>query len=86
MAKETADLVTFIEEILNGKLHFLCSAGITVDNKLNFNLNIDKICLKNENQLNALVRLKLFLRNKESKILIVLFFKIPIIVLWFGCY
>ena len=22
---ETADLVTFIEEILNGKLHFLCS-------------------------------------------------------------
>ena len=24
--EETADLVTFIEEILNGKLHFLCSA------------------------------------------------------------
>ena len=23
--QETADLVTFIEEILNGKLHFLCS-------------------------------------------------------------
>ena len=23
--KETADLVTFTEEILNGKLHFLCS-------------------------------------------------------------
>ena len=22
-----ADLVTFIEEILNGKLHFLCSGG-----------------------------------------------------------
>ena len=22
-----ADLVTFTEEILNGKLHFLCSAG-----------------------------------------------------------
>ena len=24
--EETADLVTFYEEILNGKLHFLCSA------------------------------------------------------------
>ena len=26
--QETADLVTFTEEILNGKLHFLCSATI----------------------------------------------------------
>ena len=25
--QETADLATFTEEILNGKLHFLCSAG-----------------------------------------------------------
>ena len=25
MTQETADLVTFTEEILNGKLHFLCS-------------------------------------------------------------
>ena len=24
-SQETADLVTFTEEILNGKLHFLCS-------------------------------------------------------------
>ena len=27
--KETADLVTLTEEILNGKLHFLCSAVFT---------------------------------------------------------
>ena len=26
--QETADLVTFAEEILNGKLHFLCSEEI----------------------------------------------------------
>ena len=26
--QETADLVTFTEEILNGNLHFLCSASI----------------------------------------------------------
>ena len=25
--EETEDLVTFTEEILNGKLHFLCSEG-----------------------------------------------------------
>ena len=25
--QETADLITFTEEILNGKLHFLCSVG-----------------------------------------------------------
>ena len=25
---ETADLVTFTEDILNGKLHFLCSEGL----------------------------------------------------------
>ena len=34
--------------------------GITIDDKLNFNLHIDKICLKSPNQLNALVRLKRF--------------------------
>ena len=28
--QETADLVTFIEEILNGKLHFLCAVWLTV--------------------------------------------------------
>ena len=28
-SQETANLVTFTEEILNRKLHFLCSAGIT---------------------------------------------------------
>ena len=29
--QEVADLVTFTEEILNGKLHFLSSDGITND-------------------------------------------------------
>ena len=30
--------------------------GITIDDKLNFNLHIDKTCLKSTNQLNTLVR------------------------------
>ena len=30
------DLVTFAEEILNGKLHFLCSASGTVSCKAGF--------------------------------------------------
>ena len=33
---ETADMVTFTEEILNGKLHFLCS----VRAELNCNVNL----------------------------------------------
>ena len=44
--------------------------GITVDDKLKFNLNIDKIFLKSANQFNAFVKLKRFLGNEESKILI----------------
>ena len=44
--------------------------GVTIDDKLNFNLHIDKICLKSANQLNALVRLKRFLENEERKALI----------------
>ena len=34
--------------------------SITIDDKLNFNMHIDKICLKSPNQLSALVRLTLF--------------------------
>ena len=44
--------------------------GITIDDKLNFNLHIDKTCLKSANQLNELVRLKSFLANEERKVLI----------------
>ena len=40
--------------------------GIAIDDKLNFNLHIDKICLK---FVNALVRLKRFLENEERKVL-----------------
>ena len=29
--QETADLVTFTEEVLDGKLHFLCSLSTLVD-------------------------------------------------------
>ena len=29
--QENANLVTFTEEILNGKLHFLCSIGTEMD-------------------------------------------------------
>ena len=30
-----ADLVTFIKEILNGKLHFLCTDSVSETNKIN---------------------------------------------------
>ena len=55
-----------------------------IDDKLNFNLHIDKICLKSANYLNALIRLKLFLGNEERKVLINSFV-LSIIVFWFEC-
>ena len=42
--QETADLVTITEEILNGKLHFLCSAPGQI--KFSFNIKDVKECLK----------------------------------------
>ena len=44
--------------------------GIMIDEKMNFNLHIHKICLTYANQLNALVRLKRFLGNEKRKVLI----------------
>ena len=62
--------------------------NITIDDKLSFNLHIDKICLKSTNQLNALVRLKRFLGNEEKVFRnSFLFFQTSVIEknLWFGC-
>ena len=42
--------------------------GITIDDKLTFNLLIDEICVTSANQLNSLVRLKRFLGNEERKV------------------
>ena len=44
LKQETADLVTFTEEILNGKLHFLCSES-NFDSKSFVKIFIlDKFC------------------------------------------
>ena len=43
---------------------------VMIDDKLKFNLHIDRTCLKSANQLNVLVRLKRFIGNEERKILI----------------
>ena len=42
--------------------------GISIDDKLNLNLHIDKICMKSANQLNALFLLKCFSGNEERKV------------------
>ena len=52
--------VTFI--IGSGEIQAVLSfdlPGIKIDDKLNFDLHIDKICLKSANQLNAFFKLKL---------------------------
>ena len=43
--------------------------GITIDDCLNFNEHIDSICKSAANQLNALVRLKIFLGSNDRKVL-----------------
>ena len=44
--------------------------GIQIDDKLNFNLHISKICKSAANQLNALIRLKQFLSFHAKEVLI----------------
>ena len=44
--------------------------GIQIDDKLNFNLHISKICKSAANQLNALIRLKHFLSFHAKEVLI----------------
>ena len=44
--------------------------GIQIDEKLNFNLHISKICKSAANQLNALIRLKQFLSFHAKEVLI----------------
>ena len=43
---------------------------VEIDDQLNFNLHISNICRSAANQLNALIRLKLFLDFEEKKTLI----------------
>ena len=44
--------------------------GVCIDDKLNFNLYITKICRSAANQLHALIRLRMFLNFEEKKTLI----------------
>ena len=44
--------------------------GIQIDDKVNFNLHISKICKSAANQLNALIKLKQFLSFHAKEVLI----------------
>ena len=44
--------------------------GVHIDDKLNFNLQITKICRSAANHLHALIRLRMFLDSEERKTLI----------------
>ena len=48
--------------------------GVHIDDKLNFNLHITKICRSAANQLHALIRLRMFLNFEEKKTLISSYF------------
>ena len=51
-------------------LSFIDLLGVTMDDKFNFNLHINRICKPTLNQLNALIQLKYFLRSKKRKALL----------------
>ena len=44
--------------------------GVHIDDKLNFKEHYNKICKSAGNQLNALIRIKLFLGLKEKEVLV----------------
>ena len=44
--------------------------GVHIDDKLNFNHHVNKLCKSSGNQLNALTRLKSFLSLKERTVLV----------------
>ena len=60
-------------EIRNEKISSISSMkhlGVHIDDRLNFNEHVNKICKSAGNQLNALIQLKSFLGLKENKVLV----------------
>ena len=60
-------------EIGNEKINSTLSVKLLwvhIDDKLNFNEHINKICKSAGNQLNALIRLKSFLGLKEKEVVV----------------
>ena len=71
--KRRSDNTNIEVEIGNEKISSTSSVkllGVHIDDKLNFNEHINKICKSAGNQLNALIRLKSFLGLKEKEVLV----------------
>ena len=71
--KKRFDLTNTNFQVYNQVIKSLSSVellGIQIDDKLNFNLHISKICKSAANQLNALIRLKQFLSFHAKEVLI----------------
>ena len=71
--KRRSDNTNIEVEIGNEKISSTSSVkllGVHIDDKLNFNEHINKICKSAGNQLNALIRLKSFLVLREKEILV----------------
>ena len=71
--KRSPDNTNIERKIVNGKIKSTSSVkllGVHIDDKLNFNHHINKVCKSAGNQLNALTRLKSFLGLKEGVVLV----------------
>ena len=71
--KKRSDLTNTNFQVDNQVLKSVSSVellGIQTDDKLNFNLHINKTCKSAANQLNALIRLKQFLSFHAKEVLV----------------
>ena len=71
--KKHSDLTNTNFQVDNQMIELVSSVdllGIQIDDKLNFNLRISKICKSAANQLNVLIRLKQFLSFHAKNVLI----------------
>ena len=71
--KKHSDLTNTNFQVDNQMIELVSSVdllGIQIDDKLNFNLRISKICKSAANQLNVLIRLKQFLSFHAKEVLI----------------
>ena len=73
LSKKRSDLTNTNFQVDNQVIKSVSSVellGIKINEKLNFNLHISKICKSVANQLNALIRLKQFLSFHAKEVLI----------------
>ena len=59
--------------------------GVTVNNKLSFELHLNMVCKKISQKLHSLARVSKFISKKNLRVTMKAFIMSQFIVLWYGC-